>query len=92
MTRIALLTAILASPAVAQTPCLPLPQFLDGLAERFAETPRMSGLMGTQLMVLTASDAGTWTALIVEADGTACMAAAGDVFVMAPVAIPGAVN
>ena len=92
VTRFLILTALLATTAQAETPCLPLPQFIDGLAEKYAETPRMSGLAGDQLLVITASEAGTWTALMVNPDGTACMVSAGEAFVIAPVAAPGVLN
>jgi hypothetical protein len=79
-------------PSHAQQACLALPQFLDGLAEKYAETPRMSGLAGTQLMVITASESGSWSALMVNPDGSACLVAAGEAFVATPAAIPGALN
>ena len=90
--RHALLPLFLATPASAQQACLALPQFLDGLAEKYDETPRMSGLAGTQLLVITASEAGTWTALMVNPDGSACLVSAGEAFVAAPAAIPGDLN
>ena len=82
----------LAGPIYADPQCIALPQFIDGLASRYAETPRTSGLAGNQLLVITASDAGTWTALMVNPDGTACMVSAGEAFVIAPVAVPGVLN
>lgn len=90
--RHAVLTLLLALPASAQQACLALPQFLDGLEAKYAETPRMSGLAGTQLLVITASEAGTWTALLVNPDGSACMVSAGEAFVLAPPVTPGALN
>ena len=82
----------LSSLVGAQQACLALPQFLDGLAEKYAETPRMAGLAGTQLLVITASEAGTWTALMVNPDGSACLVSAGEAFVLSPPVIPGALN
>jgi hypothetical protein len=82
----------LAFPARAQQACLALPQFLDGLEAKYAETPRMSGLSGTQLLVITAGEAGIWTALLVNPDGSACMVSAGEAFVQAAPVIPGALN
>ena len=90
--RHVVLTLLLAMPASAQQACLALPQFLDGLAEKYDETPRMSGLAGTQLLIITASEAGTWTALMVNPDGSACLVAAGEAFVLAPPVIPGSLN
>jgi hypothetical protein len=55
------------------------------LAERYHETPRMAGLTGGPMMIITASPEGTWSALIVQPDGTACLVASGaDFEVIAP--------
>lgn len=92
--RALILTALLAAPVHAQqAPCAPLPQFLAGLAERYAEAPRASGLMqGGQLLIITASEAGTWTALVATPEGMACMAASGEGFGVTEPEPPGAMN
>lgn len=90
--RSIILTLCLAMPVQAETPCLPLPQFLQGLEDRYDETPRMSGLAGAQLLIITASEAGTWTAVLVNPDGSACIASAGEAFVIAPTVAPGVLN
>ena len=55
--RALILTAVLAAPVQAQTPqCMGLPDALAGLAQKYAETPRVSGLTSTgALMIVTAS-------------------------------------
>ena len=74
--RSMILALCLAAPAQAQTPCTGLPDALAALAARYAEAPRVSGLMANgQLLIITASEAGGFTVLIVTPEGLACMAA-----------------
>ena len=88
--RALILTAVLAAPVQAQTACAPLEAFLAGLAERYAEAPRASGLMqGGQLLIITASESGTWTALVVTPEQMACMAASGEGFGLTEAPKPG---
>ena len=78
---------LLAIPAQGQTPCTGLP---DALAARYDEAPRASGLMqGGQLLIITASEAGTWTALVVTPEQLACMAASGEGFGLTEAPKPG---
>lgn len=68
-------------PAHAQTPCTALPDALAALSTRYGEQPRVSGLTSTgALMIVTASEAGGFSVLLVSPDGTACMVAAGEGF------------
>ena len=89
--RTILLTALLALPAAAQTPqCTGLPDALAALAARYAEAPRVSGLMANgQLMIITASEAGGFTVMLVTPDGQACMAASGEGFGLIEAEAPG---
>lgn len=77
-----ILTGLAAMPARAQVlQCLPLDQAIATLATRYGEGPRIRAMMGGgDVLVITASPAGTWTALIVEPDGKACMVASGEAF------------
>jgi hypothetical protein len=77
-----ILTGLAALPARAQVlQCLPLDQAIAALATRYGEGPRIRAMMGgDDMLVITASPAGTWTALIVEPDGKACMVASGEAF------------
>lgn len=89
MIRAAILLA-LATPAQAQQACAPLPDALTALASRYAEAPRAQGLMADgRLMVITAADAGGWTAMVVTPEGQACMVAAGEAFGIVEAPKPG---
>lgn len=86
------LLALLAftAPAQAQTLCAPLTDALAGLSARYAETPRASALMSDgQMLIITASEAGGFTVLIVTPDGQACMAASGEGFGLIEAEAPG---
>lgn len=89
--RALILTALLAAPVQAQTPqCMGLPDALAGLAQRYQEQPRVSGLVSTgALLIVTASEAGGFSVLLVSPDGQACMVAAGEGFAPADVPKPG---
>ena len=81
---------LLALPAQAQTACTGLPDALAALAARYAEAPRVSGLMANgQLMIITASEAGGFTVMLVTPDGQACMAASGEGFGLTEAPKPG---
>ncbi|MBP8932456.1 MAG: hypothetical protein KBG46_14395 [Paracoccus sp.] len=81
MIRFIAVLLTLAAPAQAQTACTGLPDALAALAARYAEAPRVSGLMANgQLMIITASEAGGFTVLIVTPEGLACMVASGSAF------------
>lgn len=88
MTRLILtaaFTACLAGHAVAQVQCAPLIDVLHGLAVNYAETVRTRALTTDgALLMITASDTGGWTAMIVSPDGTACLVAAGEAFELVP--------
>lgn len=80
-----ILTALLLSaagfPAMAQErPCAPLDQVEAHLAAEYQETRVGQGVManGRAMIMLYASPAGTWTALIVNPDKVACQAADGN--------------
>lgn len=81
---------LLALPAQGQPPCTGLPDALAALAARYAEAPRVSGLMANgQLMIITASEAGGFTVMLVTPDGQACMAASGEGFGLIEAEAPG---
>lgn len=82
--RIVLITlALVTSPAFSQ-PALPncagVADALAGLATNYGEAPRVTALMGTNMLIITAAPNGTWTALDVSPDGMACIVAAGEGF------------
>lgn len=73
------LAAFAAMPARAQDAnCGPLVDVLAGLAANYQETSRVDALMANgDLLILTASAAGGWTALSVTPDLIACVVAYG---------------
>ena len=76
----ALLSTLLALPALAQENCAPFDQVEAQLAAEFHETRVQQGIVGEgrALLAIFASPNGeTWTAVMVRPDGLACMAAAG---------------
>lgn len=79
---IAVLVILTGLAAKAQTPqCTGLPDALTALQQRYGEVPRVSGLASNgSLMVITASEAGGFSVLLVTPDGAACMVAAGEGF------------
>jgi len=88
--RALILTVALALPGYAQTACTGLPDALAALAARYAEAPRVSGLMANgQLLIVTASEAGGFTVMLVTPDGQACMAASGEGFGLIEAEAPG---
>lgn len=77
-TLIAVMLALLAAPAVAQTGCAPRAVMLERLARDFKEAPVAGGVIGTtQMIELLVSPQGGWTILATRPDGIACMIATG---------------
>lgn len=71
------------APAAAQAPqCAIRVDIVDGLAERFGERQVMSGLNpdGSMVEMFANTVTGTWTALIRQPNGMACIVAAGEAF------------
>ena len=88
--RALILALCLSAPVHAQSACTSLPDALAALATRYGEAPRVSGLMANgQLMIVTASEAGGFSVLLVSPDGVACMVAAGEGFALTEAPKPG---
>lgn len=86
------LVGLAALPVKAQTapPCAPVADALAALAMRYAEQPRVSGLASNgAMMVITASEDGGFSVLLVRPDGTACMVASGSALEVLPPTKPG---
>lgn len=67
-------------PAWAQENCAPIDRVEAKLAAEYRETRVQQGVTQsgqTMLVIFAAPDGATWTAVMVRADGLACMAAAG---------------
>jgi hypothetical protein len=69
-----------AAPAFAQDQCAPIEDVIAGLASNYDESPRITAMMGANLLIITAAPSGTWTALDVKPSGEACIVASGDTF------------
>lgn len=85
MFRCIALILIISSPAIAQQICGPREQFLAGFRSSHQETTAHVALIhdGAVLEVLT-SGKGTWTLLIVQPDGRACIFATGEAWENVP--------
>lgn len=71
-----------AGPAAAQTVCGARAQIVAELERKYGETRRSVGLQeGRGVVEVYASDAtGSWTILVTDTAGRACVVAAGDAF------------
>jgi hypothetical protein len=79
--KLALAFAVIALPAIAQTPaCVPFQQAQDDLAGQFGEQVLFVGLdqRGGLMVVFLNAATETWTAMVVRADGMACPVASGE--------------
>lgn len=82
MLKLALVLALIGSPAVAQMQCGGYADAAAHLATEFGEALTVQGIdgAGNVVAMFANPDTGTWTAFIVYPDGTACMVAAGGDF------------
>lgn len=76
---------LLATPAIAQeatVSCMPREDMAKALKDGWGEHSVFQGVAGNGKAVLEifARPDGSWTAVIVSADGTACPAVAGDIW------------
>ena len=89
MLRLSLILCAIGAPAVAQQQCAGLADALAGLAKNYSEAPRVTALMGANMLIITAAPGGGWTALEVKPTGEACIVAAGEAFELQAAPIPG---
>lgn len=81
MIRAAILTALMASPAMAQQVCLPEPQIEAGFSQRYGETVVDTIEDEQGVWELWGNpESGTWTVTLTR-DGTTCVMRAGEGFV-----------
>jgi len=65
-------------PAEAQVQCNTHARMTSVLANKYNESPRTSGTVGTQRIMQTfVSATGSWTVVITRIDGWACIVASG---------------
>jgi len=83
------LPILLAVPAYAAQQCAPRAIVVAGLAANYAETPRLMGISGVQMMEVFASDAGTWTITVTSPEGVTCLVASGGSFRASPQGVAG---
>jgi hypothetical protein len=70
--------------------CITMPaDALAGLAATYGEAPRVSALMGPNVLIITAAPNGGWTAIEVKPNGESCIVAAGEAFEVMALPIPG---
>jgi len=80
MSRVLTITATLLATGTAQAGpnCAPRESLLMTLAEQYAETPVIRGLINRNAALeIYASPAGTWTLTTVGLDGQSCIVATG---------------
>lgn len=78
--KLALALILAAAPAAAIT-CLPQADLYATLSAEYNEAPQMQGLSGDgKLMQLWASEAGTWTLIVITPQGQACVVGVGGDF------------
>lgn len=78
MWRLGLLLTLLATPALAQGPCVDRSDFLKHLAGTYDELPVAMGLTSRgAVLEVTVSEGGSWTIIITKPDGMTCGLAAG---------------
>lgn len=88
MFRLTAILCALTAPAFAEE-CGPVPDVLAGLAANYGEAPRVSALMGPNVLIITAAPNGGWTALEVKPTGEACIVASGQAFEVQDAPAPG---
>ena len=87
-----LLVFLFSGTALAQQQvCNKREKFAEQLTKgKFKEAPRIIGVIGEHqiLEIWENADTGSWTALITNANGTSCMVAAGEAFIILPITKP----
>lgn len=69
---------VIAGSAQADDACAPSETMLKGLHDRYEESPSFSGVMQNGMpFTITVSPKGTWTFLIIRADGLVCAVTGG---------------
>ena len=82
MIRAALALALIASAAEARVviPCGDRSVIVEALEVEHGETRRFWAMSGQRVVETFASDAGTWTILLTDPTGKACIVGVGDAF------------
>jgi hypothetical protein len=81
MKYLALITALAASPAMAQGTCMPHDHMTVFLADRYEETRQMVALdVQGNMVEIWASEGGSWTITVTAPNGPTCALAGGQNF------------
>ena len=93
MTKVFLLAASVACfafPVMAQQNCGPHGAVVAGLAERYGETRQAVAVgSGGALVEIFASETGSWTVVVTQPNGLACLVADGQEFELVNEELPG---
>ena len=83
---IAILT-VLSFPAVAQGACGPRTEVIKALADEYQEVPVARGIenTGRVLEVIATSNGRTWTLIITDVHGMACVVSTGEAWESIPI-------
>lgn len=74
-----LISAHFIAKAQSPEPCAKYDAIIKHLETKYSERRVATGATGSgNMMVVTASEKGSWTMIIVQANGTACMYASGE--------------
>ena len=81
MKYLALVTALAAQPAFAQTNCAPHAAVVDRLASQYQESRQMIALGSDNSVVeVFAAESGSWTITVTRPGGPTCLVAAGQAY------------
>lgn len=85
MQRILLGILLSLTASAAMATCAPRDKMVESLSGKFAEAPQSMGLDAEARVVeLWSSEAGTWSLVVTDAKGRACIVAAGNAWQPAP--------
>lgn len=78
---LATLAALMALPAAAQMPCMPRADLVKAITDKYGESVRMSGIVGTSSLVeVWGADGGSWTITSTNPNGVTRIVSAGQAF------------
>ena len=80
MKKLILALTLLASPAAAQQSCAPYDSIHTHLSQKYGESIQVMGAIngGVTMFVYANTDNGSWTIVIVQPNGLACVRAVGE--------------
>lgn len=85
----ALLSAFAAAPSFAESVCGPRADFIQGLGIQFGEMPTARAMVATgQTLEVLTSSSGSWTMILTDPDGRACIVGVGEAWTAIPMGFP----